>query len=74
MKWFGKPRSKFGCWLDDHGIKQQELSKKSGVSEDTITRLANEDKRLPSRRTGQKLMKVIQEIEPGTKESDFWDV
>ena len=70
----GKKRTKLGKWLDKKGISQEWVSKKSGVSRDTISDLANDKDRLPTTRTIKKIMKAIREIEPKAKSSDFFDI
>jgi len=77
MRWFAgmeRKRSVFGKWLDNKGISQTELSQRSGVASKTINSLATGDVGRPTRRTGQRLMDVIRKVDPGAKESDFWDV
>ncbi|MCL6443006.1 MAG: helix-turn-helix transcriptional regulator [Alicyclobacillus sp.] len=75
MGWFGpgKPRSRFGKWLDKNGITQQELSRRSGVSEDTISRLANNDSGRPTWRTQKRLLKVLREVDSEISTEDFWE-
>ena len=76
MRWFAgmpKKRSKFGEWLDTKGISQSDLSKSTGISHCTINELATGYHQKPTRRTGQKLMKTVREIDPEAKESDFWN-
>ena len=70
----GKSRTKLGRWLDKKGISQEWVSKKSGVSRDTISDLANDRDRLPTTRTIKKIMKAIREIDPKAKSSDFFDI
>ena len=77
MSWFaGMPRkrTKFGAWLNEHRLSQTELSRMSGVSSTTINSLSTGRAERPTRLTGRKLMRAVREIDPGVKESDFWDV
>lgn len=77
MRWFAgmeRKRSRFGKWMDGKGISQMELSRRSGVASNTINNLATGTAGRPARRTGQKLMKAIREVDPAAKESEFWDV
>ena len=73
MPWFGlgKPRSRLGKWIDDHGISQAELEKKSGVSRDVIRILAKENKR-PSWRTEKRLMQALRQYDSEISAEDFW--
>ncbi len=74
MWFYGLPRSKFGKWLDDKKISQSDLSRKSGVSDSTISSLARGESKKPTRLTARKLMKSIRAVDPEARESDFWDV
>jgi predicted transcriptional regulator len=69
----GKPRSKLGKWLDDRGISQEWLVKKSQVSRNTISELAA-GKREPAIGTVKKIMRAIKEVDPGAKPDDFFDL
>ena len=42
----GKKRSRFGKYLDQHSITQQEMAKESGVSKSTISRLCDPGEKL----------------------------
>jgi len=72
MRWFnvGKRRTKFGEWLDSKGITQQKVSQESGVSKDTITRLANDKEHRPSLRTRRRLDRALKG--EGFRPNDFW--
>lgn len=72
--WFGlgKKRSKFGKWLDKHGISQTELAKRSGVSRPTITRLSIDDDNQPTMKTAQKIIKALRKLDKGVGYDDFW--
>lgn len=69
----GKPRSKLGRWLDNRGISQEWLVKKSKVSRNTISELCA-DKRDPTMVTVKKIMKAIREVDPGARSEDFFDI
>lgn len=71
----GKNRSSLGKWLDDRGISQQWLSKKSKVGSSTISNLcsANCDHE-PTQRTMKKVLNAIREIDNKVKADDFWDM
>lgn len=76
--WFalGKKRSKFGKFLDRHGITQQEVAKKSGVSRGTISRLCqpeNEDG--PTMKNARKIIKALRELTGKNVDyDDFWSM
>lgn len=68
----GKPRSRFGKWLDSQGIKHTEISKKSGVSMDVITELTRPGDRRPSWNTEKKLIRAVREYDAEVSAEDFW--
>ncbi|OOR21506.1 helix-turn-helix transcriptional regulator [Bacillus cereus] len=75
MSWFGigKPRSKFGKFLDKHNLTQQELSRESGVNRGTISRLCKGDAFHPSLKNGQKIIKTLRKLtNKNVDHHDFW--
>ncbi|PGV98343.1 transcriptional regulator [Bacillus cereus] len=73
MSWFKKPRSKLGRFLDNHQIKQIEISKMSGVKEATLSRICNINSVSPTAKNASKILKAIQKL-TGKKVdyTDFW--
>jgi putative transcriptional regulator len=75
MSWFGigKPRSKFGKFIDKHNLTQHEIAKKSGVSEGTISRLCRGNAFLPSLKTGSKIINTEKKLtNKNVDYTDFW--
>ncbi|HHT7240206.1 helix-turn-helix transcriptional regulator [Bacillus sp. JJ927] len=75
MSWFGigKPRSKFGRFLDKHNLTQQELSRESGVNRGTISRLCKGDAFHPSLKNGQKIIRTLRKLtNKNVDHQDFW--
>lgn len=75
--WFAsmsRKRSKFGRWLDKNGISQSEVSRKSGLTQQTVNGLATGETKRPTRLTERKLRKALKEIDPNVSPSDYWDV
>jgi transcriptional regulator with XRE-family HTH domain len=71
----GKNRSKLGKWLDQRGITQQWLVKKSGLGRNTISDLTTEDnEREPNAKTMKKILSALREVDPKVKSDDFWDM
>ncbi len=72
----GKPnRTRLGEFLDERGISQEWLVNKSGVSRNTISRLANgKNEYNPSVVTMKKIIEVLREIDPDMKSSDIFDI
>ncbi|MBJ8031368.1 MULTISPECIES: helix-turn-helix transcriptional regulator [Bacillus] len=75
MSWFGigKPRSKFGRFLDKHNLTQQEVSRESGVNRGTISRLCKGDAFHPSLKNGQKIIRTLRKLtNKNVDHQDFW--
>jgi predicted transcriptional regulator len=71
----GKKRSKLGKWLDNRGISQTWLAKRSGVNRNTINDLvAGDSERAPTTRTIGKILKALREVDPNVKSDDFFDM
>lgn len=71
----GKKRSKLGKWLDERGISQQWLSKKSKVSRSTVSDICKgESEHAPNQKTMTKILKALREIDPSVKSDDFWSM
>lgn len=72
--WGGKPRSKVGKWLDQRGISQEWLAKKTKISSNTISKIASDKDYSPSLATIKKVMKAIREVDKNAKSDDFFDI
>ncbi len=74
MNWFGlgKSRTKFGRWIDEKGIRQEDIQKRSGLSDETISRAANKDDWKPSWKTRKRIMDAVNEIDEDKTTRDFW--
>lgn len=69
-----KPRSALGKWMDRRGIKQEWLTKESGLSKKTVSAVCNEDGHIPNGRTMQKIVQALRTVDPSVKASQFWDI
>jgi hypothetical protein len=75
--WFGglgKKRTAFGKWLDRRGIKQEWVVKETGLNKATVSELASNPDRSPTRKTMQKILKAVRKIDPNVRAEDFWDM
>jgi transcriptional regulator with XRE-family HTH domain len=70
----GKKRSKFGKFLDQNSISQQDLSKQSGVNRNSISRLTQSDNHRPSMKNGQKIIKTLKKEGYKVDFDDFWSM
>lgn len=39
----GKKRSKYGRFMDQHGVKQEDVCRASGLNKDTVSKAYNDD-------------------------------
>lgn len=67
----GKRRSKLGSWMDRHGLSQAWLRKETGLSQETVRRLVNEDRGHHSN-TMRKVLSALRKKDPNIKQEDFW--
>ncbi|HDR4450917.1 XRE family transcriptional regulator [Bacillus cereus] len=75
MVWrFRSKRTPLGRFLDKHRIEQEWLVRKSGLGRNTVGDLANNPDRSPTRKTMQKILKVLREFDSRVKADDFWDM
>lgn len=77
MSWFGlgKPRSRLGRFIDDHGVSQSTLADISGVNKNTITKLCSEETTVRNRKTGDRILKAIRELTgKNVGYDDFWSM
>ncbi|MFS0767081.1 helix-turn-helix domain-containing protein [Peribacillus phoenicis] len=73
-KGLGKPRSRFGKFMDVNSISQKALADQSGVSNSTISRLCQQEEYAPNMKNGIRLIKVLNEAGYKVSYEDFWDV
>jgi putative transcriptional regulator len=75
MPWgLGKPRSRFGKWLDKQGISQEDLVRKSGVNKSTISRVCSGDAFMPSMKSAAKIIKALRDLGKNVDYDDFWSM
>lgn len=70
----GKKRSRLGKWLDEKGISQEWLTRKSGLGRNTVGYLANDEDAAPNTKTIKKILTTLRTVDPNVKSSDFWDM
>ena len=71
---FRSKRTPLGRFLDKHRIEQEWLVRKSGLGRNTVGDLANNPDRSPTRKTMQKILKVLREFDSRVKADDFCDM
>ncbi|RBW68252.1 helix-turn-helix domain-containing protein [Bacillus taeanensis] len=72
MLWGGKPRSRFGKWLDKNEINQIELERASKLSSGTVSKLCNDKQYRPKLATIHKLNKGLGKIGKNIDVEDFF--
>ncbi len=69
----GKPRSRFGKFLDKNGISQQDVVRESGVNRGTISRICQGNAFQPSLKNGNKIIKALRRLtNKDVHYDDFW--
>ncbi|MGD6831450.1 helix-turn-helix domain-containing protein [Sutcliffiella halmapala] len=71
---FGKPRTRLGQFLDQKGITQEWLSKKTGISRNTISKLCSNEEYSPNMGTIKRVMAAVREVDESKKAEDFWSM
>ena len=70
----GKPRSKFGKWIDKHGIIQRDVAKKAKVSEMSLTRMCNDKDYVPRISTWVKVQRALKSMGYDVDRDRFFDI
>jgi putative transcriptional regulator len=68
----GKPRSKFGQWIDRKGISQEWIVKNCGVDKNTVTKLCGNSDYKPNGSTRGRVITGLQKKGYNVYEDDFW--
>lgn len=69
----GKPRSRFGKFLDKNNLSQQDIVKESGVNRGTISRICQGDAFQPSLKNGNKIIRALKKLTGKNVDyNDFW--
>lgn len=78
MNWINlgkRNRSKLAKFLDENEVSQQELSKKSGVSKSTISRLCQIDNVSPTMKNARKIVKALRDLtKKNVDYDDFFNI
>jgi putative transcriptional regulator len=70
----GKPRTKFGKFLDKNSVTSVEFSEESGVTRKTVGKACNDKDYIPRQDVMKKIMSAARKIDPNAKMSDFWNM
>lgn len=73
MLGFKKKRSKYGQFLDEHKILQEEVSRISGLNRDTVSDACSNPEYRPRKSTMNLLVMAVKELTgKSVKSKDFW--
>jgi predicted transcriptional regulator len=70
----GKPRSKFGKWVDRNGIVQKEIAEKAKLSEMSVSRMCNEKDYVPKVSTWVKVQRALKSMGYEVDRDRFFDI
>ena len=70
----GKPRSRFGKWMDRKGVSQKEVAKKAKVSEMTLTRMCSDRDHMPRISTWVKVQRALKSMGYEVDRDDFFNM
>lgn len=70
----GKPRSRFGKFLDSKGIEQKEVAERAKVSEMTLTRMCNDKDHSPRISTWVKIQRALRSMGYEVDRDKFFDI
>ncbi|GGJ73224.1 DNA-binding XRE family transcriptional regulator [Anoxybacillus voinovskiensis] len=74
MFWLGKPRSKFGRWVDKVGLTQEEIARKAKVGRTTISNMCKDQNYNPRISTWVKVERALKSLGYYVKREDFFDI
>jgi predicted transcriptional regulator len=70
----GKPRSKFGKWMDRNDISQKDVAERAKVSEMTLTRICNDNDHNPRISTWVKIQRALKSMGYDVDRDKFFDI
>lgn len=74
MFWLGKPRSKFGRWVDKVGLTQEEIAQKAKVGRTTISNMCKDPNYSPRISTWVKVERALKSLGYSVKREDFFNM
>ncbi|MCV9884688.1 helix-turn-helix transcriptional regulator [Metabacillus halosaccharovorans] len=70
----GKPRSKFGKWVDKMGLTQNDIAKSAKVGRQTVSNICSDKNYVPKISTWTKIEKALKSLGYKVKRDDFFDM
>lgn len=69
----GKRRTRFGDFLDRHGVLQERISEESGLTRNTISRACNDLEYVPKKAVQKLLLDALRKLSGrNVSGKDFW--
>jgi DNA-binding XRE family transcriptional regulator len=70
----GKPRTKFGKWIDKKGLTQREVAEQAKVSGTTLSSMCSDPDYSPKYETWYKVKKALKSLGYNVDRKDFFDM
>jgi DNA-binding LacI/PurR family transcriptional regulator len=70
----GKPRTKFGKWVDKEGLTQSEIAEESKVGKNTISNMCSDPEYRPKIETWVKVKRALEKLGYNLDRNDFFDM
>lgn len=70
----GKPRTKFGKWVDKKGLLQKEIAKEAKLSDTTLSSMCSDPEYAPKYETWHKVKKALEKFGHNVDRHDFFDM
>jgi DNA-binding XRE family transcriptional regulator len=70
----GKPRTKFGKWVDKKGLTQNEIANESKVGRTTISNMCIDPEYSPKIETWVKVKRALEKLGYTVDRKDFFDL
>lgn len=70
----GKPRTKFGKWVDKKGLNQRDIAKEAKLSGTTLSSMCNDPEYRPKFETWYKVKKALNKLGYNVDREDFFDM
>lgn len=70
----GKPRTKFGKWVDKKGLTQRDIAKEAKLSGTTVSSMCSDPEYSPKIETWVKIKRALQTFGYDVDRKDFFDM
>lgn len=70
----GKPRTKFGKWVDKKGLNQKDIAKAANLSGTTVSSMCSDPDYRPKFETWYKVKKALEKLGHNVDRDDFFNM